>query len=193
MNNKDIIDFFDACAPHWDEHLVRDDKILNAILDFAGIKQGIDVLDVACGTGVLFPYYEQRSVSSVTGLDISPKMCEIALKNFPQTTVICDDAQTRVFEKQFDAVVIYNAFPHFVNPQKLIKCLAKATKIGGRFTVAHGMSREALKIHHERVPHVSLELPEAEDLAKLFLPYYDVDVLLSDDKMYVVSGVRKAN
>lgn len=192
MNTKDIIEFFDLCAPQWNAHLVRDDKILNKILDCAGIKQGIDVLDVACGTGVLFPYYEQRGVSSVTGIDISSKMCEIATKNFPQTTVICDDAQTHVFEKQFDAVVIYNAFPHFVYPSELIKSLAKATKNGGRLTVAHGMSRNALKIHHERVPHVSLELPEAKDLAKLFLPFYDVDVEISDDKMYVVSGMRKS-
>lgn len=191
MNQKDIIEFFDACAPQWDAHLVRNDKILNRILDVAGISEGIDVLDVACGTGVLFPYYAQRNIKSLVGIDVSPKMCEIAAKNFPDVTIICDDAQTHEFEKQFDAVVIYNAFPHFVDAQGLIKSLAAVTKVGGKFTIAHGMSREALKKHHERVPHVSAELPEAAVLAQMLEPYFNVDVVVSNNETYIVSGVRK--
>ena len=48
------------------------------ILDNGGIKEDIHVLDVACGTGVLFPDYLKRKVASVTGVDISQKMAKIA-------------------------------------------------------------------------------------------------------------------
>lgn len=191
MEQKDIVEFFDACAPSWDDRMVRNEDVLTEILNNAEIREGIDVLDVACGTGVLFPDYLKRNVASLTGIDISPRMVEIASQKFPQVKVICDDAQTHRFDKQFDAIVVYNAFPHFTNPMLLIKSLAEATKCGGRLMIAHGMSREALKIHHEKVPHVSAELPTATELAKMLELYFDVDVVVSNDKTYQVVGRKK--
>ena len=43
---------------------------ISTILDYAGIEAG-PFLDVACGTGVLFPYYLARDVKQITGVDIS--------------------------------------------------------------------------------------------------------------------------
>ena len=54
MEQQEVIRFFDRCAPSWDVGLVRNEAVISAILDNAGVKAGVDVLDVACGTGVLF-------------------------------------------------------------------------------------------------------------------------------------------
>lgn len=70
MQKEDVIAFFDRCAPGWDAGTVANDEIIGKILDNTGIAAGMEVLDVACGTGVLFPYYIERGVSSVTGIDI---------------------------------------------------------------------------------------------------------------------------
>ncbi len=191
MNKQTIIDFFDRCAPSWNANMVRDEQIISTILDNGGICQNIDVLDVACGTGVLFEDYLKRNVKSVTGIDISPKMVEIAKNKYANIDVVCGDVEEYDFGKQFDAIMVYNAFPHFPNPQRLIERLASLTKQGGRLSVAHSMSREALAHHHKYVMHVSIELLSAEELAKLFDPYFDVDISISDDKMYQVSGIRK--
>ena len=51
-------------------------------LDLADIRSGVHVLDVACGTGVLFPYYLSRNVASITGVDLSADMISQARKNF---------------------------------------------------------------------------------------------------------------
>ena len=54
------------------------------------------------------------------------------------------------------------------------------------------MSRAALAHHHEgRASTVSVELPEEHELAALFAPYFDVDVIISDERMYQVSGIRR--
>lgn len=193
MNKKDIVDFFDRCAPWWDERQVIDEDVLTTIFTLGGIKSGADVLDVACGTGVLFPCYEKSNVASVTAIDVSPQMVEIAKRKFPQVEVVCGDAETHHFEKQFDVVMIYNAFPHFANPQSTIAALAQATKIGGKLCIAHGMSRAALLKHHQGLEKVSAELPEAQQLAKQFAPYFEVDAVVSTDRMYLVSGVRRKN
>lgn len=91
MEKKDIITFFDNCAPWWDEDMVRNEDLITTILDNGGIQEGIHVLDVACGTGVLFPDYLNRNVASVTGIDISPEMAKIAKNKFPGVKVICGD------------------------------------------------------------------------------------------------------
>ncbi len=192
MEQQEVIRFFDHCAPSWDADMVRSEPVLQTILDNAGIRSGIDVLDVACGTGVLFPDYLQRGVASLTAIDISPEMVKIARKKFPQLKILCGDVETAEFEHPFDAVVIYNAFPHFPEPARLIGRLAKWVKPGGHLTVAHGMSRAKLLRHHSgSASRVSLDLPEAQELAKLFAPWFDVDVILSNETMYQVCGVRR--
>ena len=192
MEKKDIITFFDKCAPWWDEDMVRNEDLITAILDNGGIQEGIHVLDVACGTGVLFPDYLQRKVASVTGIDISPEMAKIAQSKFPEIKVICGDVETVDFSKKFDAIMVYNAFPHFPDPAHLIKVLANLVKPGGKLSVAHGMSREKLTSHHAgRASKVSIDLLHEKELAALMEPYFDVDVIISNDRMYQVAGVRR--
>lgn len=195
MEKREIIDFFDRCAPNWDANQVPKDAIISKILDCAGIKEGLDVLDVACGTGVLFPFYLQRGVASVTGIDFSPEMVKIAAEKYSNDTVIqviCGDVEEAKFDRKFDAVMVYNAFPHFQDAQRLIKTLASLLKDGGRLTIAHSMSRDQINNHHEAKAHnVSNDLMHAEDLKKLFDTYVDVDVMISNDDMYQVSGVKR--
>ena len=195
MEKKDIIAFFDRCAPTWDAEMIKSDVKIGRILDNAEVGAGMDVLDVACGTGVMFDYYLQRDVASVTGIDISPEMAKIAAQKFagePRVQVICGDVEEHAFGRQFDRIVVYNAFPHFPYPKRLIKRLAKLLKVGGRLTVAHGMSREAIDGHHSgSASKVSNGLMEADSLKRIFDAHFQVEVVISNDHMYQVSGVKR--
>ena len=191
IDSKDVIAFFDRLAPDWDAEMVRSDRIIASILDRAGVSAGKDVLDVATGTGVLIPDYLARNVASVTAIDISPKMAEIARSKFPQeqVTVLCGDVEETDFDRRFDCVVVYNAFPHFPEPERLIRRLASLLKPGGTLTVAHGMSREKIDAHHHgAASHVSNGLMRAEDLAAIFARCLTVTEQISDDQMYQVVG-----
>ena len=151
MEKKDIIEFFDRCAPTWDAEMIKSDVKIGKILDNVEIAAGMDILDVACGTGVMFDYYLERDVASVTGIDISPEMAKIAAEKYAaeaKVQVICGDVEEYPFDRKFDRIVVYNAFPHFPYPKRLIKILAGLLKENGRLTVAHGMSREAIDNHH---------------------------------------------
>ena len=122
IDKNDVIRFFDRCAPFWDAEMIRNEDVIRTILDNGGVTAGVDVLDVACGTGVLFPDYLSRNVASVTGIDISPEMAKIAAAKYApeQVRVICGDVETELFERQFDVVMVYNAFPHFPDANILI-------------------------------------------------------------------------
>lgn len=191
MDKKKIAEFFDRCAPWWDADMIRNEPVITKILDNAGIVPGVSVLDVACGTGVLFSDYLKRGAASVTGVDISAEMARIAQEKFPQVDVICGDVEQIRFDRQFDRVMVYNAFPHFPDPEKLVETLAKVTVPGGRLSVAHSMSRAQLQAHHAgRASQVSIELLEENALADIFRKWFAVDVVISDEKMYQVSGLR---
>lgn len=195
MNKQDIVEFFDRCAPTWDMEMIKSDTIIGNILDNAEVAEGQDILDVACGTGVMFPYYLERGAASVTGVDISPEMAKIAAGKYaeePRVQVICGDVEETQFDRKFDRIVVYNAFPHFPDPQRLIAALASLLKEGGRLTVAHGQSRESIDNHHKgSASKVSNGLMSADSLKALFDPYFEVEAVISNSRMYQVSGVKR--
>ncbi len=194
MKQQDIIAFFDRLAPQWDEDTVRNDRIISTILNGAGVGPGKAVLDVACGTGVLFPDYLAREVAGVTAIDLSPEMAKIAAEKFPEAPiwVLCGDVLTAEFDRKFDCIMVYNAFPHFPDPQALIARLASLLLPGGSLTVAHGMSRAAIDRHHKgSASQVSLGLIHEDALASLMAQHLRVSIKISNDEMYQVTGIKE--
>ena len=194
MEKRDVIAFFDRCAPGWDADMIKSDEIIGKILDNAEVSEGMDVLDVACGTGVMFPYYLDRKVASVTAVDISPEMVKIAAAKYPEEniTVLCADVEELDPSMQFDCIMVYNAFPHFPDPQRLIATLASHLTPGGTLTVAHGMSRAQIDHRHEGpASKVSLGLMHEDALAAIFAQHLTVTVKISDDQMYQVTGIKQ--
>ena len=191
MNKTKIKEFFDEIAPCWDKDQNRNEEVIGFILEKSGVRNGVSVLDIASGTGVLFGDYLKLG-ATVTGIDISEEMLKIAKEKFPQVNLICDDAETFRFRNQYDVIMIYNAFPHFPNPEMLFENLAKALKKGGRLTVAHGMSEKELqKCHSGKAKNVSLPLPSKEKLREMMSLFCYVDVMISDEEKYIVSGFKK--
>lgn len=195
MNKKEVTAFFDSLADSWDSGVVKIESRIDRILDAAEVTQGKTVLDVACGTGVLIPDYIKRNISKCVAVDISEKMLEIAKEKFcgyENIEFLCADAENLCLQEKFDCAVIYNAFPHFISSDCLFRSLSSCLKPDGRLTVAHGMSKEALMKHHSgRAENVSNPLPEAEEMAELMKPYFDADIMISTDSVYIVSAKKR--
>ena len=190
MDKKEIIAFFDKLASGWDDYNTRNEEVIAEILSKGGMKEGVKVLDVACGTGVLFPDY-QKFGAEITGIDISENMVKTAREKFPGVRIICSDATGFSFEEKFDVIMIYNAFPHFDEPEKLIENLTKALSPNGRLSIAHGISeKELAECHSGSAKNVSVPLVKKEVLADMLKPYLNVDIMISDERMYMVSGVK---
>lgn len=78
-------------------------------VQFSGIKPGMKVLDLCCGTGD-FSSASARIVGtsgSVMGMDFAPEMVELAKKKYPKIQFIVGDALTIPFaDRSFDAVTV---------------------------------------------------------------------------------------
>lgn len=190
---NDVRDFFNHLALSWDDHMIRNNDIINFILDNAEIHKGNRILDVACGTGVLIPDYLDRKVNSIVGVDLSPQMIHIAHQKFMQPNVhfLCADAESADIGHNYDTIMIYNAFPHFSHPEQLIAHLSTLLAPNGVLSVAHSMSREQINEHHSTfASKVSLGLPPIEDLSHIFERYLSVTMALSNESMYQIVGHR---
>ena len=106
--------------------------------------------------------------------------------------MICADIETLPIHTFCDSCIVYNAFPHFLDPKRLIARLAEWVKPEGHLTIAHSMGLEALRKHHAgRAEHVSREMLSKEELANiLHMSGFEVCTMVSDVEKYLVSGVR---
>jgi demethylmenaquinone methyltransferase/2-methoxy-6-polyprenyl-1,4-benzoquinol methylase len=145
-----VRNYFDRLAQAWDNGR-SDCSAINAILDRFGPLDGKTVLDVACGAGVLYPFLTARKAARISAVDISPEMCRIYREKYPGAEVLTGDFERELFKGlQFDRVIIYNAFPHFENPEAVFANAFHLLKRGGSLLIAHSMNRAELDEHHRR-------------------------------------------
>ena len=150
MGEREVAAFFDAKASKWDEWANDDLHFVRALLEKIGIKQGERVLDLGCGTGVISGLLHELSGSEILGVDASPNMIKIAKKKYVLTPEIHFLACpfSKLEEGQFDTIVIYNAYPHFVDVEALKDKALEVLKPHGKLAIVHSIGREKLKLHH---------------------------------------------
>lgn len=109
------------------------------VLAAAGVGTGDEVLDVACGTGVLARAARVRSGPTgwVTGVDIGPGMIAVAERVDPAVRWIVGDAGRLPLEdSSFDAVVSQFGLMFFPDPVGAIREMLRCVRPGGRVVVA---------------------------------------------------------
>ena len=189
-----VKEYFDMIAPNWDANQPDKEKTIKGLLDKVGIKKGVRVLDLACGTGTITGLLHDFSMADVYGLDLSSKMIEIAKAKY-------EDKPWAHFEEgdflawdngeKFDVIVLYNAYPHFNDPSFLSECFAKHLSVGGRFAIIHSLGRKELDMHHANVPHdVSRSLSSPEEEAKSFEKEFAIFLKEEGEHYYLLAGTK---
>jgi SAM-dependent methyltransferase len=105
------------------------------LVHHAGIKSGMRVLDVACGTGVV-AVTAARAGARVSGLDLTPELLEVARSNATLAGVDIDWHQGDVEQLPFEADtfdVVVSQFGHMFAPRPdvAISEMLRVLKRGG--------------------------------------------------------------
>ncbi len=137
-----ILDQFTRQAKPFAEMHARDDaEIHRLLIQTADIAAADEVLDVACGPG-LVACEVARVARHVTGIDLTPTMitqateCQrsLALTNL---TWLVGDAQPLPFaDGLFSRVITRYSFHHFSDPRGVFAEMVRVCRPGGRVTVA---------------------------------------------------------
>lgn len=133
ITKEEIARGYDAIADKVGVSLEFYDECLSIQKKYTG-----KILDVGCGRGLLLKKVRKLASpgSEFFGLDISPKLCEIARENNPGATIVCGDAENLPFdENQFDIVFMTEALEHMLDFDKALTGVSRVLKPGGTFIV----------------------------------------------------------
>ena len=191
--------FFDLLAAKWDLAFTAEDlERLSHVVDSLEVRKEMDILDLGCGTGILFDMLRRKvgESGSITGVDFSIEMAQMAHRNFPFANVNVVDADAAILpfaDSSFDMVVAFSAFPHFSNQQRVIDETHRVLKPKSRFYIIHLVSsRELSELHHEiggAVEHD--EIPPEAKLRKMLNSGKFTDVKIDDQPgRYLASAIN---
>ena len=128
-------------APHSNEEAMR------LVREAAGIGPDDDVLDVACGPGLVACDFAEHA-RLVTGVDLTPDMIDQArrlqeskgLRNVDWR--VCDVSRLPFDDASFSLVFSRYAFHHLLDPAAVLAEMVRVCKPGGRIVVVDVFSRD---------------------------------------------------
>jgi len=169
--------YFNKAANSWDKRFRTPNlsSFLEKLVPQFGLEAGQHILDVGTGTGVLIPYLirEVGPAGSVTAIDYSENMIQICktkhshLKNL--TVELKNIEEDAFLTDSFDAAICFGLFPHLENKQKALQNINHLLKPDGTLIIAHALSSEELKAHHNNASSSVIHdmLPEETEMKQL--------------------------
>ncbi|GIT78683.1 hypothetical protein LLS1_03520 [Leifsonia sp. LS1] len=154
---------FDDRAPTYDESAMHR-GLAEAVADFIVAEGGAagvgDILDVATGTGLVLRALRDRGARGrMVGVDLAPRMLEVARRHLPDSELIETDAASLPLpDAMVDLVTCVTGLQLFTDAPAAIREWARVLRPGGRVVTAtfvafdstrHRAAPPAAMLHHE--------------------------------------------
>ncbi len=114
---------------------------IQLLLDCAKVSTHDNVLDVACGPGLVACAFARES-QLVTGIDLTPRMLELAQEQQRKQALSNmlwlrgDVDQLPFANESFSLVITRYSFHHFANPEKVLREMMRVCQPGGKILIA---------------------------------------------------------
>mgnify|MGYP000445086022 CR=1 FL=1 len=130
---------YDSIARHYDELYGREQLAkMESIDQEVHIKAEDLILDVGCGTGLLFDFVAPKA-GLLVGLDMSSEQLKIAykkMKTFPNVQLVRADAEYMPFrENVFDKVIAVTLLQNLSDPEKFLGEVVRVNKPHGECVI----------------------------------------------------------
>lgn len=187
---------YDQLAAEWDLRFTAEDlEFLTFKVDQFGVEAGMDILDLGCGTGIMFDLLRRRvgDEGTVTGVDFSFQMAKKALRNFPfeNINVVDADVTDLPFRTDlFDMAVSFSSFSNFADKKKALTEIHRVLKNGSRFYIIHLFSSKEVAERHQRLGGVIKddELPSQDEMQKMMAGDFDSIIIDDHPGLYMTSA-----
>ncbi len=125
-------------------------------------------------------------------------MIEVARSKYPEerhplVSYLVSDVYDLRYNAEFDLVVCYSCFPHFVDQPLAVRILSRVLRKGGRLAVAHSDSaRKINEVHMNGGAEIGKDLLPSIELLKQMMKESGLGVTFErDDESYFICLARK--
>lgn len=195
------IAFFDHHAPNWDQ--TGPDPVgtlcrLRELNVRLGLRPGLDVLEVGCGTGQITGWLADAvKPGKVVAADFSPAMLvQARARGIDAEFIMTDICREAPVERQFDIVLCFHSFPHFRDQAAALRQMARLLKPGGKLMVVHLSGSAPLNALHHKIGGAvgHDDLPPAADWPTLLEPA-GLRVSSAEDRedLFLIKAMRAAD
>lgn len=132
---------FDQYAYSYDEHVKKQlgyqvpSLLRQAMAPYSGQRQRWNTLDLGCGSGLCGPLFADLA-TSLTGVDLSPNMLELAKRQGAYNTLVCKDALQYLQDQKvdsFDLIIAADVFVYFGDLSAVFKACSRVLTESGYF------------------------------------------------------------
>jgi ubiquinone/menaquinone biosynthesis C-methylase UbiE len=152
-------DFFNREVASWDEQYRSGHRSqIQDLVDRFDLEEGKTVLDVGCGTGILFPFLAERlrQKGLILALDFSWNMILAAKKGCLHSErerpgVLFINALVEALplkDQTVDYITCLDTFAHVCEQKEAVGEMCRGLKKGGRLFVAHSLGKKELAERH---------------------------------------------
>jgi len=189
--------YFNGVAEKWESKKIakeRQIKNLLAKLDWIHCET---ILDIGCGTGVLFPYLEKitNGGKKIYAMDFAECMiCEAAQKNYPLINLLCGCARyLPLRDNSIDRIVAFHVFPHIKGKILTLQECWRVLKPNCELAILHIHSSEQINAIHNEIGGTVKKhyLPPAHQMGKMLneTGFY-VKTAIDQSGEYYVGGIK---
>lgn len=157
FKKTDIKEHFDEIAEKYDYYKKKNWYYYFQLKDFyrSMIPTGTNVLEIGCGTGdILSSVDPGRGV----GIDINPKMIEIAQKKHPNLEFMVSETENLKVEEKFDYIILADMVEHLEDVWIAINEMKKVTTPESRIIISSINPLWSIPLHIAE--NLKLKMPE---------------------------------
>jgi len=197
LNDQRTRQYFNHMAPEWDRRMTDPCERIESLLSKLAIHRARRILDLGCGTGIIFPALRKlvQPGAHVYAIDYAAGMASIAAsKNYDEISPFCADVHHLPFRNEnFDSIIAFHVFPHFADSTVALKECWRVLKNGGELSIIHLRSSEELNAFHETLqgPVKNHRLIQGDQLGELLQSLdYSVATIVDAPGEYFVRAVK---
>ena len=191
--------YFNDAAEKWETNKISEKSEIENLLAKLDWTHCNSVLDIGCGTGVLFPFLKRVNNGrlKIFAMDFAECMIyEAAQKKYPSIKVFCGCARyIPLQDNSVDRIIAYHIFPHIQGKILTLKECLRVLRSNGDLAIMHIHSSEKINAIHTEIGGAVKEhyLPPANQMGKMLneIGFY-VNEAIDRSGEYSVIGIKIA-
>jgi len=147
--------YFNNLAQEWNSKQSEPAEKIYQLLSYLHLKRCNSILDIGCGTGVLFPFLTQltQGRAKIFAIDFAECMAREAVQlNYPSIKVLCGCARyLPLFDNSIDLIIAFHVIAHIQGKSRALKECWRVLKPGGELAIIHLHGSQEINAIHEDI------------------------------------------